>query len=633
MTPSAFREFAAALPDGPNLPSLRRISIGGETVRKSDIELARRRLSKNCVMVHQYGATETGTNFAYPIDFWADVRDEILPIGMCIFGHEAVILDEEDQPVETGRVGELAIRGRYIATGYWRRPDATERSFVQDPVDSAVRMFRTGDLALRRPDGFIVHKGRRDFMHKIRGQRVEIHEVEDALAGVPGVSKAAVTVRTDARGEDRLVAYVVPGGVTPVTIAHLRTNLGKLLPEYMMPSAFVFLGDLPQTPHGKVDRMALPEPASDPHAREGKFVSPRDDVERRLAGLWEDVLSVRPIGVKDNFFELGGHSLNAARLFVEIERAFGRSLPLPLLLRAPTVEQLAAHLTEGRLTEDWGLVVPLQPAGERPPLFCIDTKNAGIFAHLARRLGPDQPVYGLHPLGLKGPSPSFTIPSLASLFLNEVRKIQPQGPYYFCGLCAGAIVGFEMAQQLRTAGEEIALLAMLDSFCPTPPILPYPLAEAIDKFRRRQIIPFAGHLRRMLMMRPPKQIIYLRQVREESRNRKAEKAARRAERKQAGTANDRYLEQLRSYLHSLHRATRQASFTYSPKPWPGRLVLILTEETNIDEERVGSRMGWVKFALQGVESHTVAGMHQHALAEPNVGALVEVIRPRLGRPL
>ena len=343
MTPSAFREFAGALPDGLNLPKLRRISIGGETVRRSDIELARGRLSKDCVMVHEYGQTETGTPMACLLDCRAGLPDEVLPLGACTFGTEAFIMDEEGRPVRAGQVGELVIRSRYISAGYWRRPDLTARHFTQDPADPAVRTYRSGDLALQRPDGVIVHKGRKDSMSKIRGQRVEIEEIETALARVPGVAKGAVAVRPDARGENRLIAYVVPAGTEPLAVSQLRTELRKSLPDYMVPSVFTFLGALPLNPHGKVDRKALAAIVQTPLSpgRDGPADAPRGAIERELTRMWQALFNLPEVGVQDNFFDLGGHSLLAARLLASIEELFGAKLSPAALIEAPTIAELA----------------------------------------------------------------------------------------------------------------------------------------------------------------------------------------------------------------------------------------------------------------------------------------------------
>jgi thioesterase domain-containing protein/acyl carrier protein len=249
----------------------------------------------------------------------------------------------------------------------------------------------------------------------------------------------------------------------------LRRSLADVLPAYMIPSAIVVLDELPLTPNGKIDRKALPEPTLERDA-ESAYAQPRTDLERRLVDVWEDELGIRPIGIADDFFDLGLTSVVAARLFARLERELGASLPLGALFRAPTIERLAVLMSDEKGDGRWTSLVPIQPEGTKPPLFCVHG-GAGTILHLqplARCLGSDQPFYGFQARGLYGGAPPHrTVEQMASHYLDELRTVQPHGPYYLAGYCFGSIVAFDMAQRLLRDGEEVNLLAAFNGPSPS----------------------------------------------------------------------------------------------------------------------------------------------------------------------
>jgi thioesterase domain-containing protein len=301
---------------------------------------------------------------------------------------------------------------------------------------------------------------------KIRGFRIEPGEIEAELARHPQVREAVVLAREDGSGDKRLVAYVVTAEALPVR--SLQTYLKERLPEYMVPVAFVSLAALPKTPNGKVDRRALPAPDPVTVAAEGTFVAPRDHMEMQLAMLWESILGVQSVGVDDNFFELGGHSLLAVRMFAQVAKIFGKSLPLATLFQAPTLGQLAELL---RRDEEytWDTLIPIQPRGSRPPFFCVAAPNVNAlgFVFLARHVGPDQPLYGLQSQYGGKRRHLYTVEeyrALAANYIAAMRKVQPQGPYYLGGTCEGSHIAFEIARLLIDAGEQVGLLIMFDAW-------------------------------------------------------------------------------------------------------------------------------------------------------------------------
>ena len=283
---------------------------------------------------------------------------------------------------------------------------------------AAGRLYRTGDLGRYLPDGNIEYLGRIDHQVKIRGFRIELGEIESNLKQHPGVQQAVVVARETPSGDKRLVAYVVlkdsakkqqagEDGAGPID---LRAYLRDKLPDYMLPAMYVMLEALPLTPSGKVDRRALPEPDACrlPWRRttSHRVTSSNDN----LATIWEEVLHVRPIGVRSNFFELGGHSLLAIELFAQIEKVFGKRPPLTTLFQSPTIEQLAHVLRAEGWSDESATLIAIQPGGSKPPFFCVHGFGGGVldYGELARLLGPDQPFYGLQARGMDGVTPLHT---------------------------------------------------------------------------------------------------------------------------------------------------------------------------------------------------------------------------------
>ena len=263
------------------------------------------------------------------------------------------------------------------------------------------------------------------------------------------------------RGEKRLVAYFTVNRAG-TSITELRNFLKSQVPEYMVPAVFVRLDRLPLTANGKVDRRALPEPVGSEGPEENGYCPPRDHLELQLTKIWESLLQVERVSVKDNFFDLGGHSLLAVKLLAHINQSLGRNLPVVSVFQAPTVEQMAQLVRQQGWKSPGESLVVVQPSGSKPPFFCVHG-YAG-YTGLAAHLGHDQPVYGLVQ-GLEGNRFYTRVEDLAAHYLKDVKAICPKGPYLLGGHSFGGLVAFEMAQQLRRAGEEIGLLALID---PTP---------------------------------------------------------------------------------------------------------------------------------------------------------------------
>jgi amino acid adenylation domain-containing protein len=434
--------------------------VGGEAVSP---ELARK-LAACCGSVwNMYGPTETTIwSSIYRIE-GNDQRN--VPIGKPIANTSLYVLGSNRGPLPYGAEGELYIGGDGLARGYFERPELTAEKFVPDPFSSrpGSRMYRTGDLARYRSDGNVEFLGRLDHQVKIRGFRIELGEIEAVLEQHQAVQQAVAIARDGDLGGKYLAAYFIAKPGVSVSQTELREHLCRQLPEYMIPSALVGVREFPLTPNGKVDRKALPAPQPSDYQREREHVAARDKVEKKLVAIWEEVLGVKPVGIKDRFFDLGGKSLQAARLFTKIIGAFGRELPLTTLIHAPTVEQLANEIRPLSKDANYPTLVRMREGATRPAFFCIHGgAGSTLFLHrLAEKMEAGQPFFGIEPEGLDGRQFRYTtVEEIATHYLSEVRKMQPRGPYCFGGYCFGGIVAYEMAQQLLRQGEPPALIVL-----------------------------------------------------------------------------------------------------------------------------------------------------------------------------
>ena len=487
LTAGLFHALVDRRPDA--LARVRHVLAGGDVVSTTHVERALAVLPADGRFSNGYGPTE-GTTFTTT---WTlrpgDRVERPLPIGVPVPGTACHVVDARGRPVPDGVEGELWIGGGGVAAGYWQDPELTAERFVDGGC------YRSGDRVRRRPaDGALEFLGREDGQVKIRGVRVEPAEIEAVLRAHPAVADAVV-VATPAPGSGlRLAAYVVAreGTAAPAPAA-LRSHVAERLPAAMVPVAWVRMPALPLTANGKVARELLPAPTPEHYAR-AEAPGPQSDGgphERSVIAAFETVLELRPVEADDDFFALGGHSLLALALCAELRRRTGERVEPATIFAAPTPRELAATLasapSNGR--QHWASLVELRGEGTRPPLFVVTAGDGNplAFAAATRRLDPGQPVYALQPRGLDGRSPfDRSIPVLAARYLAEVRLVQPHGPYLIAGRCNGATVAYEMAAVLRAEGEEVALVAALDS---EPPQAGPP--EIVPGVRRDRIVDIA----------------------------------------------------------------------------------------------------------------------------------------------
>ncbi|OIK26863.1 non-ribosomal peptide synthetase [Streptomyces malaysiense] len=426
-----------------------------------------------------YGPTEA----AVDVTAWrcAPGDGDAVPIGRPIANMRTHVLDARLSEVPLGVTGELYLEGVGLALGYHGRPDLTAERFVRHTGADGVtrRLYRTGDLARHRPDGALEYAGRTDHQMKIRGFRVEPGEIEAVLGEHPAVRGCAVLLR----GE-RLVAYAVTAGAD-ATATGTGTGAGAgaeelvrharaLLPDHMVPSAWVLLDALPLTPNGKLDRAALPAPDPAGALRQSPPEPPRDGTEARIAAIWEQLLGTGPVGVHDDFFARGGHSIDALRLIGRLNDAFGERLSVSTVLERPTVAGQAEVLRAQRRPAGPDTVVRIRPGGGLDPLLLVHPIGGHVLCYrdLAAELAPGRPVFGLTAPGLAGTAPAGdagtpgTVEELAAAHLAALRRIRPEGPYHLAGWSFGGLLAYEMAHQLRAAGQRVGTLTLLDTAYP-----------------------------------------------------------------------------------------------------------------------------------------------------------------------
>jgi len=415
-----------------------------------------------------YGPTENTTFSTYYHMNLEDFSSESIPIGRPIANSDIYILDDAMHPVPVGITGEIYVSGDGIALGYLESPELTASKFLPDPHVPGQMLYKTGDLGKFLPDGNVGFLGRSDTQVKIRGFRVEIGEVTSVMETHPAVRQAVITTYQGPGGTASLACYLVKTDESQqATVEELRQYAADRLPSHMIPSIFIWIDVIPLTSRGKINFSALPMPS---------FVESRstsgescDDLTSLMASIWKEVMGVTEIGLDDDFFSVGGHSLLAIRLIACIEERFSVQIPISAIFTAPTIRQMSAVIKNLDDKCHYQNLVPLQKEGDRPPLFCIHGVSGVLheFGLFSRYIGNDQPVYGIQASGLDGKEqPLESVETMASRYIETIRKIQPKGPYHLLAYCAGAVIAYEMARRLEADGEKPGFLGIIDYSAP-----------------------------------------------------------------------------------------------------------------------------------------------------------------------
>lgn len=605
---------------------LRLIIVGGEALKPETAKRYLKSAFKHIPLLNAYGPTETTiTSTTHTIRGEADLPMGEVPIGRPLSSEFVYLLDEHGHPVPEGVPGRLYIGGSGVSLGYLERPELTASRFIANPyLDGdgfGSRLYDTGDLARFLPgtDGLLAFMGRVDQQVKIRGYRVELGEIENALGRFPAAGQPVVKLVTDARGHQRLVAYLVPD-LEDFDTEILKEFAADELPDYMRPELYLVLDRFPTNAAGKIDRSRLPE--VDFQQEDHEYQPPKAGLESELAELWQEVLQVDRVGRKDHFFELGGHSLLAVRLTAMAKARFATTLRAADLLKYPCLKDLAHYLKSGAgKPEIQNHLVLLREGKDRPPLFLFHPASGTCdgYLNLINLLDRNRPVYGLIAPGLYGERMPETLTDLARLYAASIVKAQPSGPIHLAGWSLGGLLAYEVAQQLEAAGEQVGLLALIDSYTPEAATA---LEDAfLQKERRLGTDDEHLSLKRFAWNLFAGDEETLNQLSLEDRKGLKKRLNR--------IAIDRGLWDKQEGLYhqfTVFRTVTEAMDHYRPGPYLGRQLLLLAAHT---EGEVAALDGWNRLAGDALTVFPVQGDHLNLLKPPHVGALASALQAAL----
>jgi amino acid adenylation domain-containing protein len=468
-TPSSFYVLQEYLVNHVTSVPIRCVIFGGEALNPAKLQ-SWKEMYPESKLINMYGITETTVHVTYQEIGWQHIRNGKSVIGKPIPTLTTHVLDSALNLLPVGVVGEMCVGGAGLARGYLNMPELTDERFIKDIFagEPGARLYRSGDLGVRLSDGSLEYMGRKDDQVKIRGYRIELGEIENVLKQSGLVNETVVIAGKDATGSNMLICYVVPANVfdREQLIAYLK---GKV-PDYMIPSVLVEMQQLPLTANGKLDKKALLAIELS-RASEHKYVAPRNELESRMAEIWQDLLGIKSIGVKDNFFELGGHSLNILRLVSVIRKKMEMEVTINDVFIYPTIAGLIGNFIEkiknpSLPAANIKYLVPIKTAGNKVPLYIMAGGGGTALKFRAfAELLPDQPVYVLQPPTDAKELKEFptTVEEIAAVFIEEILIKNPNGPFALSGHCLGGIIAFEMATQLKERGKNVILLAMFDS--------------------------------------------------------------------------------------------------------------------------------------------------------------------------
>lgn len=431
---------------------------GGEPL---PLNLAKKLLPKVNELWNMYGPTET--------TIWSTIKqihsdEDIITIGHPIANTQIYIVNESSVLMPPGKTGEIVIGGNGVSNGYWKQPDLTANKFIANSFDekSSTKLYKTGDLGLLLSNGELQCLGRIDHQIKLRGHRIELEEIEQALDTLDDIQQSVVVVKNE-----KLAAYLKSNTHkvhNKDKVENWKIELLKLLPSHMVPTEFYHIEEFPTTLNGKIDRKALLKLPTDQASKKSNSL-PTTTSEKIISKIWKEVLGLDNIDIDSDFFQIGGHSIIGVKVMAKLEKETGKRLPLVSLLKHPTIRSLATYMDNEFYT--WNSLVPLKTNGTKPPLYIIHGANHQvlIFDALAHFMDKDQPVYGLQSRGLNGvDEPHDSIDQMAADYIKEIVASNPKGPYALAGFSYGGIVAYEMARQLRAQGKKVTILAQFDTY-------------------------------------------------------------------------------------------------------------------------------------------------------------------------
>lgn len=592
-----------------------KILCGGEALPK---ELALDLISKCGELWNMYGPTET-TVWSTVEKVTVDHADRIgyVNLGRPIDNTTIYVLNSEFQPAPLGIPGELFIGGDGLARGYHNLPELTREKFLPDPFSEieGSRMYRTGDLVVQTEDGKLEFLNRVDSQVKIRGFRIELGEIESAISQFPSIRDNVVVVREDTPGDQRIIAYIIRKLEIDTDISELRMFLKTKVPDYMVPSSFVFIEQFPLTPNGKIDRKAFPRPEDNQQDSKITHVEPQTEMERKLALIWCEVLKVNRIGIDEGFFDIGGHSMLAITLMIKIEKELGIRFPLSTLFNNSTIREMADFFGKEDIPVKWGSLVPIKTQGSKRPLYLVHGAglNLLLYKTLVSHLDADQPVFGLQAKGLDGVNePLKSIEEIAAYYIQEILTIDNSGTYALAGFSLGGQLAYEMARQLLLMDKKVSFLGVFDTSTYNVSDKNLPLiqryGQRLDWIFNVIIWNIGTFIKKPADKRFEFFTLKLNSI--------IQKITRKEDKIEPAKVSDGKQKELPKYLHKVHRANLQALDKYILSEYPGKLHLFraLDQSFYLKDPIL---YGWDKYVKGGVEVLDIPGEHSRIFAPPN----------------
>lgn len=442
---------------------LKEVMLGGDSFPEALLNQMQSTLSAK--IINGYGPTEITIGATFK-----DLTDSSeINIGRPIANTKVYILDKHMNIVPIGIPGEIYIGGEGLARGYLNNPELTAEKFIDSPFSRGEKLYRTGDLGRWYPKGEIAFLGRIDSQVKIRGHRIELGEIESAIRQFPTIADVAVTDMED-RGRKALYAYIVPTPGQAPDLQILRKELFKKLPNFMVPSYFTLIDSIPLTSNGKTDKRALPMPDNSKSIQKHEPLT--DPIEIKLSAIWEHILDIKELSAAEDFFELGGDSLDVVSLVTAIHGEFGTEISISDIYDHPTLRMQADKIktlkSHGNITANCPNLVPLHNNGGSKKLFFVHAGNGEInnYQTLSQFLDNEMSFYGFRYISNGLAPQNITIPEIAAHYIEQLKTVQPQGPYYLAGWCIGGTIVFEIARQLEAAGEQVAFITLINTICP-----------------------------------------------------------------------------------------------------------------------------------------------------------------------
>jgi amino acid adenylation domain-containing protein len=620
-TPTVFRSLVSILGSSESFPSIKKMTLGGEKKLPEDIKAVRRLFPNVKSISLGFASTETQmvSTYEFPIDF----EDNPIPSGIPYRDIRLFIWDEEGNPLPEGQEGEIVVYGDALVRGYINNPELTKAQFIPDPGNPLGQYFKTGDLGKILPDGQLLHLGRIDSMVKIKGVRIELDTLENHILGYPGIIQVASRAIDDQHGGKKLVSYFVAADGLEVPVSDLRKFLAERLPPQHLPHFLIQLEQIPMTRNGKVAITKLPMPRMVRPELPYPFEPPADALEESLLEIWEEQLGVTGIGVNDDFFDVGGDSLLGVVLVVAIEEKLGTELPVSVLLQAPTIRNQADMIRNNRTDQAFSPIIPIRTEGSLPPLFFVPGKGGypTRIRHLSKTLDTEIPVYAMQDLlgESKAANGVKQIKSTAALFLSEIRRIAPHGPYVLVGESLGGKVCYEIAQQLLAQGEPEPLVFMLDTYN-----FEYSVKDEYQEERNLSYYKMlvGKHLSIWLKSDWEGKKEYLRFYKDtigDKLKRFMKNRARDYKKTQKPEAGSTLPENVKQ----LEREFKEAALSYETEPYPGKVMLIKALRGPYAFDRAN---GWDRVDIGKLVVHQLDCYHGSILFEPAVTELAEIIQ-------